>query len=322
MTGCRLGRMDRRLIAVGNRIFRGTMDSRLRAFWRIIIAVGLTFAGALGGVLVVQQVAIPELFVPLVAHLFAVIAVLATAGLLARYIDHRRLSDYGFSLSRGWGVEAVVGAAIGIGLVGLAFGLGNQRGVVTTVETFSRGAVESLVTGFGVVLLGWIFVGLWEETLFRSLFLKNAAEGLAIRGLSPTTAAFGAWLSSSLAYGFLHGPLGSNPEGISLLYSLIMTSVMGGLFGLAYLLSDELALPIGLHTGINFAEHNLFFGPPGAVGPAVVRAEHAVSGETLQFQSLDPVVIVPVFVCGYLVVAGWVYLRDGSISVKRDVVVR
>jgi membrane protease YdiL (CAAX protease family) len=310
--------MENRLIAIGNRIFYGTIDSRLRASWRIVVAVGLTFVGALGGTLVVQQVAIPELHVPLVAHLFAVLAVFATAGLLARYIDHRRLSEYGFSLSLSWGFETVVGAIIGIGLVGLAFALAHQRGVVTTVETLSTGAADTLVTGLGVVLIGWIFVGLWEETLFRGLFLKNAAEGLAVRELSPTTAALGAWLSSSLVYGFLHGPLGSNPEGTSLLYALVMTSVMGGLFGLAYLLSNELALPIGLHIGINFAEHNLFFGPPGAVGPAVIRAEHAVSGARLQFQSLDPVVIVPVFVCGYLFVAGWAYLRDGKISLKRD----
>jgi membrane protease YdiL (CAAX protease family) len=290
----------------------------LRASWRIVIGVGLTFAGALGGTLVVQQVAIPNLFVPLVAHLFAVLAVLATAGLLARYIDYRRFSDYGFSLSLGWGGEAVVGAVIGIGLVGFAYGLAHQRGVVTTIGTFSTGAAETLATGFGVILLGWIFVGLWEETLFRGLFLKNAAEGLTVRGLSPTTAAFGAWLSSSLVYGFLHGPLGSNPDGSSVLYALVMTSVMGGLFGLAYLLSNELALPIGMHTGVNLAEQNIFFGPPGAEGPAVMRAEHAVSGARIQFQSLDPIVAIPVFVCGYFLVAGWAYLRDGRISVKQD----
>jgi len=312
--------MKRRLVAVTTWIFRGTIDSRLRASWRIVIGVGLTFAGALGGTLVVQQVTIPNLFVPLVAHLFAVLAVLATAGLVARYIDYRRFSEYGFSLSLGWGIEAFVGAAIGIGLVGLAYGLAHQRGVVRTVGTFSTGAAETLAMGFGVVLLGWIFVGVWEETLFRGLFLKNAAEGLTVRGLSPTTAAFGAWLSSSLVYGLLHGPLGSNPDGVSLLYALVMTSVMGGLFGLAYLLSNELALPIGLHMGINLGEQNIFFGPPGAEGPAILRAEHAVSGARLQFQSLDPVVIIPVFFCGYLVVTGWAYLRDGRISVKQDMV--
>ena len=313
--------MDSRLIAVGNQILRGAVDSRLRASWRIVIAVGLTFIGALGGTLVVQKVSIPRLFVPLVAHLAAVLAVLATAGLLARYIDHRRFSEYGFSLSLSWAVEAIVGAVIGIGLVGLAFGFAHQRGVVTTVETLSKGAADTLVTGLGVVLIGWIFVGLWEETLFRGLFLKNAAEGLAVRELSPTTAALGAWVSSSLVYGVLHGPLGSNPEGTSLPYALVMTSVMGGLFGLAYLLSNELALPIGLHIGINFAEHNLFFGPPEGVPPAILRTEHAVSGAHLQFQSLDPLIIVPVFICGYFLVASWAYLRDGSVSVKRDAVV-
>jgi len=84
--------------------------------------------------------------------------------------------------------------------------------------------------------------------------------------------------------------------------------VMGGLFGLAYLLSDELALPIGLHTGINFADQNLFFAPPEGIAPAIVRTEHAVSGARVEFQSLEPLVIVPVFVCGYLLILGWAWL--------------
>ena len=300
--------MSRRLKSVGNRIFRGSTDGRFRASWRIVIAVGLTFAGAFCGVLVIQQLEVPDLFAPVVAHLFAVIAVLATTGILARYVDHRRVSDYGFSISLSWGVEVVVGAIIGVTLVGIAFGFAHQRGAVTTVDTLSTGDAETLVAGFGVVLLGWIFVGLWEETLFRGLFFKNAAEGLSFRDVSPVKATFIAWLLSSLVYGFLHGPLGSSPDGVSVLYALGMTSVMGGLFGLAYLLSDELALPIGLHTGINFADQNLFFAPPGGIAPAIVRTEHAVSGARVEFQSLEPLVIVPVFVCGYLLILGWAYL--------------
>jgi membrane protease YdiL (CAAX protease family) len=310
--------MDNRVGSSIHWMLRGTIDDRLRASWRIVIALSLAFAGALGGGIVVQQLDLPELFIPLLAHFVAVVAVLCTVWILARYIDRRRIPEYGFNLSLGWGIDAIVGATVGIGLVGVAFALTSKRGIVTVVDVISTGTADSFAFGLLVVILGWVFVGFWEETLLRGLFLNNAAEGLTAWEASPVTAAFGAWLSSSLVYGFFHGPFGSNPETVSLLYALGMTAVMGGLFGLAYVLTDELALPIGLHTGINFAEHNLFFGPPDGVAPTVLRVEHAVSGGYIQFQSIDPRVIVPVFISGYVLITGWVYLRTGDVSIALD----
>jgi len=93
-----------------------------------------------------------------------------------------------------------------------------------------------------------------------------------------------------------------------------MTAVMGGLFGIAYALSGELTVTIGLHFGINFAEHNLFFGASEAVIPAVLRVARTGSAEHIQFQSIEPLVILPVFVFGYLCVIGWFYLRERTIS--------
>lgn len=308
--------MRNRLTSGVNWILHGTVDSRLRATWRILIAVSITFVGAFVGGLVVQRVELSELVVPLVGHLFAVIAVLVALVVMARQIDHRPVSEYGFTPSRTWMLDVLVGTFVGIGLVGFAFVLSYQRGTVNVLHVLSAGSASSFVFGIGVVVVGWIFVGFWEETLFRGLFLSNAAEGLATRGLSRSTAVFGAWLSSSLVYGFIHGPLGSNPDSVSLLYALIMTSVMGGLFGIAYVISGELAVPIGLHTGINFAEHTLFLGPPDGVAPAVLRVEHAITGGHVQFQSMNPLVIVPVFVVGYILIAGWFYLREGTVSLN------
>lgn len=308
--------MSIRLRATIRWLLRGTVDERLRASWRIVLAVVLTFVGALGGTVVVERVDPSALLTPLVAHSFAVVAVLVTVAVVARYVDRRPVSEYGFDLSRGWGVDAVVGAVLGVGLVGLAFGLASRRGTVAVVEVLSTGTAGSFTFGFLVVALGWVFVGFWEETLFRGLFLRNAADGLTVRGATPVTAALGAWLSSSLVYGALHGPFGSTPATVSLAYALLMTAVMGGLFGLAYLLTGELALPIGLHAGINFAEQNLFLGSPGGVAPAVLRVEYATAGGPVQFQSVDPLVIVPVFVAGYALVAGWAFLRHGGVSIR------
>ena len=296
------------------RIVYGASEPRVRAIWRISIAIILSFAGAVLGVALLRYVAVGELFVPVVGHFFAVLGVLSALVVLARHVDNREIPEYGLRLSRRWVLELCLSTVLGIGLVGLAFAASYWHGSVTVIEVLSAGTTRSFAFGIGVVVLGWIFVAFWEETLLRSLFFKNAAEGLAARGLAPPVAVFGAWLSSSMVYGFLHGPLGSNPESVPLLYALVMTTVMGGLFGIAYALSGELAVPIGLHLGINFAEHNLFFGPPEAVTPAVLRVARTGSGGHVQFQSIEPVVIVPVFAFGYLCVIGWSYIRNDTIS--------
>lgn len=295
-------------------VLRGTTDDRLRATWRLLLATVLTIGGGLVGVLAIQRASIPAVFEPVVGHALAAIAVLVTIGVLARYVDRRHVSDYGFSLSQRWAVDAIAGTGLGILLVGIAFGVASQRGTITIVGTLSSGALDSFALGVGVVIVGWVLVGFWEETLFRGVFITNAAEGLAARGLPPSLALAGAWASSSAVYGAFHGPLGSQPDGSGPVYALAMTAVMGGLFGLAYVFSGELAFPIGLHIGINFAEGTLFFGAPDGITASLLRVERTATASAVQFQSLEPIVILPTFLLGYVAVAGWFYRRGQRLS--------
>lgn len=300
------------------RILHGVHDNRVRATWRILSALLLTFVGGFGGLFLIQQVGIevPDWAVLPTVQLFAVIGVLLALVVLARYLDRREPSDYGFDLSLHWGIDAFAGVLCGIGLVGLGFAFAYQQGTVRIVDVVSAGTADSLGLAIGVVVVGWILLGFWEETLFRGMFLKNAAEGLAARRLSPKAAIFGAWLSSSLIFGLLHGPSGSNPGPHSVAYTLLMTGVLGGLFGWAYLLTEELAFPIGLHMGINLADANFFFGTPDTAVPTLLQVEHSVSGGPVQLQSLDPYLSIPIFICGYLLITGYFYLRHGSIRIR------
>jgi hypothetical protein len=185
---------------------------------------------------------------------------------------------------------------------------------VTVADGVSSGTADSFVLGIVVALVGWMLVSLWEETLFRGIFLVNAAEGLSARELPTWASVLGAWANSSAVYGVLHGPFGSTPAADSLWYALLMTTVMGGLFGMACVLSGRLAFPIGLHTGINFSEHNLFLSPPGSPVPAVFQVVQTGSGGPVQFQSMGPTVVGPVFLVGYVLVACWFYARRGSVE--------
>jgi len=301
-----------------HRVLHGVHDDRIRATWRILSAVLLTVGGGVAGLFLIQQlgVEVPDWAVLPTVQLFAVVGVLLALVFLTRYVDHREPSDYGFDLSLQWGIDAFAGIVCGIGLVGLEFIVAYQQETVTIVDVMSPGAADSLGLVIGVVIVGWVLLGFWEETLFRGIILKNAAEGLVARRISPKAAAFGAWFSSSLLFGLFHGPFGSNPGPHSLVYTLVMTSILGGLFGWAYLLTDELAFPIGLHLGYNLAGANLFFGIPNAAVPTLFQVEHSVSGEPVQFQSLDPSLTIPLFIAAYLLITGYVYLRHGSIQVR------
>ena len=302
------------------RIVFGSADTRIRATWRIIVTLVVIFGGALFGAVLLQGFPLPTWIAPVAGHLFATIAAIGGITLMARYIEHRKISDYGFSISIGWWLDLFAGVLFGCLLVGVAFGLNYVRGEIIIVDTIAIGNAPSFSLGFLVSILAWILVGFWEETLFRGHFLTNAAEGLKTRDFSLKASLFGALVSSSVVYGVLHGPFGSNPSGDSLFYALAMTIAMGGLFGIAYILSGELAVPIGLHIGINFAEHNLFLGSPESAIPTILRVEQAGSGTAVQFQSMDAIVMVPVFALGYILVAGWFYSRQGTIESYTDLV--
>jgi hypothetical protein len=298
----------------------GSRDRRLRSTWRITAALVVVLGGAIVGTSIVRRLPIPSWMEPVAVHSLAAVSAIGAVVLMARYIDDRAISAYGFDLSARWWMDLVSGVLLGVLLVGVAFGLDFVRGGVTVVDRMATGSVPSFGLGIGISVLGWILVGFWEESLFRGLFLTNAAEGLTARDLSTRTSLVGALVSSSVVYGVLHGPFGSTPDADSLVYALVMTVVMGGLFGTAYILSGELAVPIGLHIGINFAEHNLFLGSPDSMVPTVLRVERAGSGTALEFQSMDPIVVVPVFVLGYVLVAGWFYRRRGGLEANTAVV--
>lgn len=303
-----------------HRVMYGGLDGRVRATWRILSGLLLTLGGGFGGLFLIQQlgVEVPDWAVLPTVQLFAVFGVLLALAVLSRYVDHRQSSDYGFDLSLRWGTDAIIGIIFGIGLQGLGFLFAYQQGLVTIVDVMSAGTADSLGVVIGVVITGWILLGFWEETLFRGIFLKNAAEGLAQR-ISPKTAVLGAWLCSSLIFGIFHGPFGSNPGPHSLIYTLVITGILGGLFGWAYLLTEELAFPIGLHMGYNLAGANLFFGTPNAAVPTLFQVEHSVSGGPVQIQSLDPYLTIPFFLAGYLLITGYFYLRYGSVSIRLSI---
>ncbi|ERG93757.1 CPBP family intramembrane glutamic endopeptidase [Haloquadratum walsbyi] len=208
------------------------------------------------------------------------------------------------------GVDALAGFALAVFLEAGLFVIEYHRGGVQIIGTWTDAAAVPIVIQVSILLLGWIALGFWEETLFRGIVISNAVEGLASRELSGRAVTLGALLSSSVVFGFGHVISGAISTGDSLLYALVMISISGALYGWAYLLSGELAFPIGLHTGGNLAT-TMLISSSGATYPKVV--EYSVSGRSIGFNTSDPAVLLLLFAIEFLIISGYFYLQYGAV---------
>ena len=168
-------------------------------------------------------------------------------------VDRRKFADYGFHLNRRWWADLGFGLGLGavcmvfIFLVELAFGW------ITISDLIKPGNTLPFLPGIGLALLNFILVGVQEEVFSRGYLLRNLAEGFNWRGIGPKAALLIGYFISSSIFGLLHL---SNPN-TSIISTLNL--VVAGLFlGLGFVLTGELAIPIGLHITWNFFQGNVF----------------------------------------------------------------
>jgi len=234
---------------------------RLRAPWRIALqVVVLALLGLAAGVgyravqppllaLVSDSLSSPALDVLSIAT----VAVVAFGGvwLGSLVLDRRRFADYGFHVDRAWWLDFGFGLALGAVLVTAVFLVELAAGWVAVVGT-GRARFGAFVPSFVAVLLVFVAVALYEELLLRGFLLRNLAEGLVFFDPVSTDAALvAATVVSSLVFGGLHF-LNPNATTVSSL-----AVAFGGVFlATGYLLTGELAVPVGVHL-----TWNLFQGP-------------------------------------------------------------
>ena len=247
-------------------LFWNRVEGRLRAAWRVLIhlvcylyappllnwAVGEPISRALAR-------ALPELAVlsdRLTLFGLRLIAVLISTWLVVRFIDRRPWSQMGLQFNRNWWTDLLFGLFLGAFLMTFVFAVEYVAGWVRVVDRF---AVDVGPTPFIVALIGPLVVSLVisiiEELLARGYQLRNLAEGLNMPqiGLGPAQAVIASWGISSLLFGLLH-VFNPNATWLSTLY-LTLTGVF---FGLGYVLTGRLGLPIGLHFAWNFVQGNVY----------------------------------------------------------------
>jgi membrane protease YdiL (CAAX protease family) len=176
-----------------------------------------------------------------------VVAVLASA----RLLDRRPVTEYGLAFDREWAHSFVVGGLVatvanaGTMLVALAAGW-------ATVSSFTQGSGALPFLPAMLLVLGYVGVlASWEEFIFRGAMLKNLAEGAD--GYIPQWAGVGlAVVLSTAVFAFMHSGKIGNPMRYG--YYVIAGLVLGGI----YVLSGDLALPIGFHVFYNFTMSAVF----------------------------------------------------------------
>ena len=293
-------------------------ERRPRAPVRLVVGVVVVVVALVGTVFVVQSLraSVPLVlaesvpFVVLVSVTTGVTSAVAVA-VVGRFVDRRRFADFGFGVDRDWWVDLGFGFGLGAALMTLVFLLELALGWVVVTGTFApRG---SFLSGFLAVLALFLVVGVQEELLARGYLLTNVCEGL--RGwLGDRGSTAVAVVVSSAVFGALH--LG-NPN--ATLVSTLSISFAGVMLAVGYVLTDELAIPIGLHISWNLFQGAVYGFPVSGLGIDVAVVAVSQRGPDLwtggAFGPEAGLLGIAAIALGTLLTVGYVHARYRFLAV-------
>jgi membrane protease YdiL (CAAX protease family) len=326
-------------------IFYNPAEKRLRAFWRLLIEFFIGYLG-LGMINLLAVFVIAFLLIltaqipfgllnkgqqlmqalnaafnqfPLLFSLrsLMILAFIVLAyRMLARWVDRRSWRDYGFHFDPSWWRDLGFGLFLGAALVGMVFGIEILLGWVTVTGTLENSANElpfwpMLLSG----LFSYLLVGVSEELLVRGYPIKNLAEGLNLPPLNPKAAVLITYLLTSLVFGLLHA---DNPN--ATLISTVNLILAGLFLGLGFILTGELAIPIGLHISWNFFMGYVFGYPVSGVDQGVSLLASRPSGPALwtggEFGPEGGILAIFILLLGILIVYSWIRLTHGQARIN------
>lgn len=195
----------------------------------------------------------------LASSVASLLAALATLWLAGRFLDRRRLKDFGLRLDAGWWLDLGFGLALGAVLMAAIFIVQLGMGWVSVTGAFESGSGAPFWVSILTPVVLFLCVGIYEELIFRGYQIKNISEGLG--GLiGPRAAILVAWLLTSSMFSVAHIP---NPN--STLISTTNIALAGLMLGAGYVLTGKLAIPIGLHITWNLFQSSVFGFPVSGI---------------------------------------------------------
>jgi membrane protease YdiL (CAAX protease family) len=241
-------------------------EGRLRAGWRLLFQFLLNYVGAalVGSLLLVtggagRPPSVPNTWL----YAGAALAAVASVWIAGRFLDGRPFSGFGLRLGRAWGSDLGFGLLLGAALISGIFIVELAAGWVTVTGAFRAVGGGDFFPAILAPVVLVVCVGFYEELVTRGYQLTNLAEGLNGPPLGPKGAVLLAWALSSSFFGLLHA---SNPN--ATLLGTLNIVLAGAMLGLGYVLTGELAIPIGLHITWNFFQGNVFGLPVSGRDPA------------------------------------------------------
>ncbi len=296
-------------------LVRGQQHSRVRAVWRILVPVFVGFLAlqVAGAAALTLELARGRMM--LVGFAGTTLVMVVVLGISARYLDHRPVREYGYRLSRNWWLDLVVGTGVGTLIVGMTFLVARHTGSLRATGTASLPDATALAWLL-VFFAAFVGVAFYEEFIYRGSFITNGVEGLVARDVTRGVATTVALIGSTLAFALIHVPSAIVADA-SLALVVVKTGLLGGLFGVAYIRTDELAFPMGLHLGVNYALMNVFgigaHGTPGV--PTLLTVEHTATGAWSPARGVPLLVSILV---GYCFVIAWTRWRSSYRTTRSE----
>jgi membrane protease YdiL (CAAX protease family) len=318
-------------------LFLDRSTGRLRALWRLgiqyaaywvlvkfylylfivvwLLAAGRNVAGVLD-----DSVASLSPALRLFSGVAGLSAAVLTVWLAGHFLDRRPFSDFGFQLGAGWWLDLLFGMVLGALLMTVVFFVELGLGWIRVTGAFEiYGTDAPFAVSLLLPIIYFVCVGFSEETVSRGYQLKNAAEGLNYPVLGPRGAVVLAWVLTSVFFGVLHA---DNPNATPI--STLNIVLAGLMLGLGYVLSGELAIPIGLHITWNLFQGTIYGFPVSGLEPfAATLLVTEQNGPKLwtggSFGPEGGLLIPAVMLFGMSLIVLWTRLRTGKVSLSTSV---
>lgn len=251
-----------------------------------------------------------------------ILGVVASLWLAGRLLDRRSFADFGFHFSRRWWIDLAFGAFLGAILMAFIFVVEYAAGWIKITDVFY--VREGINFPYWIIALvgfaNFISVAIREEIFSRGYHLRNMAEGFNLPRVSPRTALIIGYVVSSSMFGLFHM---FNPN--ATLVSIINLIIAGLFLGLGYVLTGELAMPIGVHLTWNFFQGYVFgFPVSGGASRAAVFGIEQGGPEVWTGGAFGPeagIIGLIAIVIGCVLTVLWVRWRYGTARLQESLAI-
>jgi hypothetical protein len=276
--------------SVAERLWYGRTTTRPRATWRVVVSVavfvGLVVLCTRIGAVVKLPTAVANLNLPFLVALVGTVVV-------AVKLCGRTMAELGVGMDATWLRDLIAGVVLGVifqlAVTGVWFATGGLSVRATMTTGVATGALSLLVIAGGTLIRMGV-IALWEEFMFRSLLIRNIAEGLTARNRSRAMALASAVVVSGLVFGLPHA-VGAAAAFTNPVFGAVQALASVSYFVVAYAVTGSLALPVGIHFASN-AWVTVIVGRAGSPYPKLVAAQRAVSGPIDALALLAPAVLL------------------------------